>query len=143
MIVVCARESPRSAIISTRSRKLSLERRYQRTQRTIISRSKWRPLKSSSMLSTRQLCRSNNQPASYAALTQFAPEPLGSLLHLESAVPPGSERSQPHTSPDLPNRPLLSFCLYRCSQEPGLREDMSPARESGAGQARLRDRAFE
>jgi len=26
-------------------------------------------------LSTRQLYRSNNQPASYAALTQFAPEP--------------------------------------------------------------------
>ena len=32
MIVVCASESPRSAIISTRSRKLSLYRRYQRTQ---------------------------------------------------------------------------------------------------------------
>jgi hypothetical protein len=32
-------------------------------------------LKSSSMLSTRQLYRSNNQPANYAALTQFAPEP--------------------------------------------------------------------
>jgi hypothetical protein len=29
------------------------------------------------MLSTRQLYRSNNQPASYAALTQFAPEPSG------------------------------------------------------------------
>jgi hypothetical protein len=28
------------------------------------------------MLSTRQLYRSNNQPANYAALTQFAPEPL-------------------------------------------------------------------
>jgi len=28
------------------------------------------------MLSTRQLYRSNNQPASYAALTQFAPEPF-------------------------------------------------------------------
>src|ERR1700722_1052749 len=27
------------------------------------------------MLSTRQLHRSNNQPANYAALTQFAPEP--------------------------------------------------------------------
>jgi hypothetical protein len=27
------------------------------------------------MLSTRQLYRSNNQPANYAALTQFAPEP--------------------------------------------------------------------
>jgi hypothetical protein len=34
------------------------------------------------MLSTRQLYRSNNQPASYAALTQFAPEP-----------------SQPHPNP--------------------------------------------
>ena len=48
MIVVCASESPRSAIISTRSRKLSLYRRYQRTQSTMISRSKWRPLKRSS-----------------------------------------------------------------------------------------------
>ena len=50
MIVVWAREIPRSAIISTRSRKLSLNRRYQRTQRMMISRSKWRPLKRSSML---------------------------------------------------------------------------------------------
>ena len=48
MIVVCASESPRSAIISTRSRKLSLYRRYQRTHSTMISRSKWRPLKRSS-----------------------------------------------------------------------------------------------
>src|ERR1017187_5711011 len=35
MIVVCERCSPRSAIISTRSRKLSLKHRYQRTQRMI------------------------------------------------------------------------------------------------------------
>jgi hypothetical protein len=56
-------------------REWAYRRGYQRTQRAIISRSKWRPLKSSSMLSTRQLYRSNNQPASYAALTQFAPEP--------------------------------------------------------------------
>ena len=48
LIVVCASESPRSAIISTRSRKLSLYRRYQRTQSTMISLSKWRPLKRSS-----------------------------------------------------------------------------------------------
>jgi hypothetical protein len=47
MIVVSAREIPRSAIISTRSQKLL--RRYQRTQRTMISRSKWRPLKRSPM----------------------------------------------------------------------------------------------
>jgi hypothetical protein len=45
MIVVCANEIPRSAIISMRSRKLSLNLRYQRTQRMMISRSKWRPLK--------------------------------------------------------------------------------------------------
>jgi hypothetical protein len=31
-------------------------------------------------LSTRQLYRSNNQPASYAALTQFAPEPSGRVM---------------------------------------------------------------
>src|SRR5271166_6307931 len=53
MIVVCAREIPRSANISTRSRKLSLNLKYQRTQRMMISRSKWRPLKRSSMLSNR------------------------------------------------------------------------------------------
>jgi uncharacterized protein YdiU (UPF0061 family) len=34
------------------------------------------------MLSTRQLCRSNNQPASYAALTQFAPEPFSPFADL-------------------------------------------------------------
>jgi hypothetical protein len=32
------------------------------------------------MLSTRQLYRSNNQPAGYAALTQFAPEPFSQRL---------------------------------------------------------------
>jgi hypothetical protein len=53
IIVVCARLIPRSAIISTKSRKPSLNLKYQRTQRMMISRSKWRPLKSSSMLSMR------------------------------------------------------------------------------------------
>src|ERR1700693_4888521 len=43
MIVVCARDRPRSAIISTSSRRLSLNRRYQRTHRMMTSRSKWRP----------------------------------------------------------------------------------------------------
>src|SRR5271165_4713613 len=38
---------PRSAIIWTRSRELSLNVRYHRTHRTIISWSKCRPLKSS------------------------------------------------------------------------------------------------
>jgi len=75
MIVVCARSIPRSAIISTRSLKLSLNRRYQRTQRMMISRSKWRPLKRSSMLNMlgqlhrRLICRE------YAPLPLFAPEP--------------------------------------------------------------------
>jgi hypothetical protein len=50
MMVVRASGSPRSAIISTRSRKLSLKRKYQRTHRMMISRSKWRPENSSSML---------------------------------------------------------------------------------------------
>ena len=36
------------------------------------------------MLSTRQLYRSNNQPASYAALTQFAPEPFFKPVHVKS-----------------------------------------------------------
>jgi hypothetical protein len=35
-IDVCASRSPRSAIISTKSRKLSLQRRYQRTHRMIL-----------------------------------------------------------------------------------------------------------
>src|SRR4029077_7619389 len=47
MIVVCAIDRPRSAIISTRSRRLSLKRRYQRTHRMMTSRSKWRPSNSS------------------------------------------------------------------------------------------------
>src|ERR1700722_9225148 len=63
MIVVCARESPRSVIISARSRKLSLYRRYQRTQSTMISWSKCRPLKSPSIfVCARQLCRSTDLP---------------------------------------------------------------------------------
>ena len=48
MTVVCAIHRPRSAIISTRSRKLSLKRKYHLTRNTMISRSKWRPSKSSS-----------------------------------------------------------------------------------------------
>jgi hypothetical protein len=48
MMVVWAIDRPRSAIISTRSRKLSLERRYHLTHSTMISRSKWRPSNSSS-----------------------------------------------------------------------------------------------
>src|ERR1700720_1889794 len=49
-LVVCAIDRPRSAIISTRSRRLSLNRRYQRTHRMTILRSKWRPLNSSSAI---------------------------------------------------------------------------------------------
>jgi FMN-dependent NADH-azoreductase len=37
------------------------------------------------MLSTRQLYRSNNQPADYAAPTQFAPEPYGPSLSIDKA----------------------------------------------------------
>src|SRR5260221_1585394 len=49
-MVVCAIDRPRSAIISIRSRRLSLNRRYQRTHRMMTSRSKWRPSNSSSTL---------------------------------------------------------------------------------------------
>src|ERR1700677_2835181 len=73
MIVVCA--SPRSAIISARSRKLSLYRRYQRTQRTMISRSKWRPLKSSSTLNMQVSFTKSYAAAKYARLLIFAPQP--------------------------------------------------------------------
>jgi hypothetical protein len=45
-------ETPRSAIISARSRYESLYWRYQRTHSTMISASKRRPLKSSSTLSS-------------------------------------------------------------------------------------------
>src|ERR1700730_3870093 len=47
MIVVCAIDRLRSAIISTKSRRLSLKRRYQRTHRMMTSRAKWRPSNSS------------------------------------------------------------------------------------------------
>lgn len=47
LLLVCASDRPRSAIISTRSRKLSLNRRYQRTHRMTTSRSKCRPANSS------------------------------------------------------------------------------------------------
>src|SRR6202045_1509133 len=48
IMVVWASDRPRSAIISTRSRRLSLKRRYQRTHRMMTSRSKWRPSNSCS-----------------------------------------------------------------------------------------------
>src|SRR3954451_1640560 len=49
-MVVCVNVTPRSAIIWTRSRELSLKLRYQRTHSTMISRSKCRPLKRSGAL---------------------------------------------------------------------------------------------
>src|ERR1700761_2519753 len=49
-IVVCVTSIPRSAIIWAKSRELSLYLRYQRTQSTIISRSKCRPLNKSNAL---------------------------------------------------------------------------------------------
>jgi hypothetical protein len=57
MIVVCAIESPRSAIISTRSRKLSY-----RTHRTIISRSKRRPSNSSAKPRNLAIAPPSNPP---------------------------------------------------------------------------------
>ncbi len=72
---VWSSKTPRSAIISTRSRKLSLNRRRQRTQRMMISRSKWRPLKRSSMFSIGLCILQRRICGDYAPLQPFAPEP--------------------------------------------------------------------
>src|SRR6266849_3493639 len=60
---------PRSAIMITRSRKLSLKLEYQLTHKTMICRSKCRPLNRSSIGTNR--CISSSSPATLA----FAPEP--------------------------------------------------------------------
>jgi hypothetical protein len=98
MIVVCARDIPRSAIISTRSRKLSLNRRYHRTQTMMLSRSKWRPLKRSSMLSIggslapkaslRPICR-------VSPVGTRAPPPLGASI--QAIVSPAKKDGSPET----------------------------------------------
>src|SRR5712692_4886320 len=86
MMVVCAIDRPRSAIISTRSRRLSLNRRYQRTHRMITSRSKWRPSNSSSTLFSLPIA--DPQPGSAASIADriapFAPEPDRLQLHPQS-----------------------------------------------------------
>ena len=51
MMVVCASDSPRSAIISTKSRRLNLNRRYHPTHSMMMSRPKWRPANNLSTLS--------------------------------------------------------------------------------------------
>ena len=61
---------PRSAIMITRSRKLSLKLVYQLTHQTMICRSKCRPLNRSSIGTNR--CISSSLPATLA----FAPEPF-------------------------------------------------------------------
>src|SRR6201993_1107189 len=71
-MVVWAKAMPRSAIIWTRSRELSLNVRYHRTHRTMISWSKCRPLKRS--------CAETSSVipaviARYRPFQQFAPEP--------------------------------------------------------------------
>jgi len=55
-------DKPRSAIISTRSRKLSLKRRYHRTHKTMTSRSKWRPSNSSAKPSVPILTKDSQGP---------------------------------------------------------------------------------
>src|SRR5450755_2998252 len=84
MIVVCASARPRSAIISTRSRRLSLNRRYHRTHTMMTSRSKWRPSNNSSMLFS--LLIADLQRVQLARVADraggFAPEPAsgGAML---------------------------------------------------------------
>src|ERR1700682_4769521 len=76
-MVVCASDRPRSAIISTRSRRLSLKRRYQRTHRMITSRSKCRPANNPSRLLNLLIVGSQIRSAQTVTVstTLFAPEP--------------------------------------------------------------------
>jgi hypothetical protein len=107
MIVVCARESPRSAIISARSRKLSLYRRYQRTQSTIISWSKCRPLKSPSIfVCARQLCRSTDLPT-----TMLCPSSSHQSLlqHVDDLAPLEVNDNSP-VSATLSPAPIVDAC---------------------------------
>src|ERR1700757_1181602 len=71
-MVVWAKAMPRSAIIWTRSRELSLNVRYHRTHRTMISWSKCRPLKRS-CAEVGSVIR--GVIARHRAFQQFAPEP--------------------------------------------------------------------
>src|SRR5882672_1881986 len=98
MIVVCAIDRPRSAIISTKSRRLSLNRRYQRTHRMTTSRSKCRP--------------SNSSATAFSLLiddlSPFMPAYMIGPLHLhqsrDHAVPP--ELPPPARGGRSPPRPV-------------------------------------
>ena len=88
-MVVWAKVMPRSAIIRTRSRELSLNVRYHRTQSTMISWSKCRPLKRS--------CAEVGSVipaviARHRAFQQFAPEPYGGMCRLYRRVESGLDR---------------------------------------------------
>ena len=72
--VVWAKAMPRSAIIWTRSRELSLKVRYHRTQSTMISWSKCRPLKRSFADAGSII---PGITAGYRPFQAFAPEPSG------------------------------------------------------------------
>ena len=82
MIVVYARSIPRPAIISTRSRKLSLKRRYQRAQRTHTEDDDF-PVEMAALEEVHQYSacglRSSDSAFTrkYLPLPLFAPEPDG------------------------------------------------------------------
>ena len=120
MIVVCARESPRSAIISARSRKLSLYRRYQRTQSTMICLVKVPlPLKSPSIfVCARQLCRSTDLPTTMLC-------------------PSSSHQSQGcrHPLKADPMAPLAPIASMAVSGLPCTSQQKSPARVVGSSGA--------
>src|SRR6266852_512898 len=83
---------PRSAIMITRSRKLSLKLVYQLTHKTMICRSKCRPLNRSSIGANR--CISSSSPATLA----FAPEPLHGYRSTREGAPAEHSRSLRRTS---------------------------------------------
>src|SRR5438094_544734 len=94
---------PRSAILATKSRKLSLQLKYQRTHRITISWLKCRPLNSSSIGTNRGICPSSSTPGPFctrAACNGGSPPlPTSQLFAIrfllgvgESVVTPASMR---------------------------------------------------
>src|SRR6266851_722389 len=98
-IVVCVTEMPRSAIMITRSRRLSLKLVYQAAHKTMICPSKWRPLNRSSI--GRNRCISSSSPATLSLhqspakfQVRFAGRFHMTLIIVSETPPPKSSTSE-------------------------------------------------
>src|SRR5580700_4161363 len=105
---------PRSAIIWTRSRELSLKARYHRTDSTMISWSKCRPLKRS--------CAEVGSvipgvTAVHRSFQAFAPEPFGSGLEHRKAPRRSDSKAELQATAltkvrNFPGRPATRVCEF-------------------------------